>query len=254
MCRATLQVYRCGCHGNMMRQSCALPSRYCNEGLRNYERVEMHMDCPKHARLKGRSSSRQYENTHPALRYTSSSHHDSPKYQTSASIRNPARDLYDMPATSYNRRDSDGSPRFYSSLRNVRDNPHIPVLSPSWNSGIRKNGTRDSQRTGRSRDAPRSGRNYSQPTSSSYNYSESQRETVLQRQANVRRAREVRERCEGWLQSGRYTRDEIQHHPLFQELSERDQWSLLYDYEQSSRDRERGSHVRSEKRSRCIVM
>ncbi|KAK5258535.1 hypothetical protein LTR20_008130 [Exophiala xenobiotica] len=238
----------------MTRQSCALPTRYCNEGLRNYERVEMHTDCPKHVRLKGRSSSRQYENVHPALRYASSSQHDSPRYQTSASIRNPARDLYDMPAINYNRRESDGSPKFYSSLRNVRDNPHIPVLSPSYSSGIRKNSTRDSPRTGRSRTTPRSGRNYSQPTSSSYNYSESQRATVLQRQADVRRAREVRERCEGWLQSGDYTPAEIQHHPMFQELSERDQWSLLYDYEQASQDREGRKHARSEKRSRCIVM
>ncbi|KAJ9499782.1 hypothetical protein H2202_004772 [Exophiala xenobiotica] len=149
-----------------------------------------------------------------------------------------------MPAINYNRRESDGSPKFYSSLRNVRDNPHIPVLSPSYSSGIRKNSTRDSPRTGRSRPTPRSGRNYSQPTSSSYNYSESQRETVLQRQADVRRARE----------SGDYTPAEIQHHPMFQELSERDQWSLLYDYEQASQDREGRRHARSEKRSRCIVM
>ncbi|KIW20244.1 hypothetical protein PV08_00819 [Exophiala spinifera] len=123
------------------------------------------------------------------------------------------RDLSDMPAE-YSRRDS--QPKCLSTLRNVRDNPHIPQFVSD--AGVRKN-----------------------------NHS---------RQADVIRQRELKEKCEELLRSGRFNTDSIRYHESFRELCERDQWSLLYDYQNGHLARTSGGRGGggSSGRSRCVVM
>ncbi|KAL6244256.1 hypothetical protein RBB50_008498 [Rhinocladiella similis] len=110
----------------------------------------------------------------------------------------------------------DSQPKCYGTLRNVHDNPHIPEFAND--AGVRK--------------------------------------SHQSRHADVRRQRELKEKCEGLLRSGRFNADSIRYHASFKELCERDQWSVIYDYENGYLARNPGRHSSrsGSSRSRCIVM
>lgn len=156
--------------------------------------------------------------SHPALRHHSSS--ENLQYNTSANIRDVRGDLYDMPAEYNNNNNNNrrgSQPKCYGTLRNVSDNPHIPEFVSD--AGVRK--------------------------------------SLQSRQADVRRQRELKEKCEGLLRSGRFNTDSIRYHASFKELCERDQWSVIFDYENRHLARHtapRPGRGGRSSRSRCIVM
>ena len=218
--------------------------RGCDERVRNLERQYLPSSCDRHARLRSRNiPSQPYDNVHPALRRGPKS--PSPAPRMFGTLRHPARDLesIDMP-DARSRRGSE-EPRFYSNMRNVSEIPHIPQFASSR--GRRGSGSPFVTNAGVSKHS--NGRKAS--------YTEVQREALYQRQADVRSKRQHFQQCERLVASGRYSHNKLTRHPLIQQLSEQDRFSLLYDAEQ--REREREGERRSRRRdgghkSRCIVM
>lgn len=196
-------------------------------------------------------------------------------------MRNPARDLasIDMPAA-HPRQNSD-EVHFHSTLRDVNEIPHIPQIPSSSRRTTAQAQTRRgssspriSSPAGVSKARGGNAFNYtyghnpsprkatpsrsSRPSPRSASYAEVQREAVLQRQAEVRAKREHRQQCERLIASNRLTHDQLMRHPLIQQLSEQDRFSLFYDAEQRERERQNERQARNQnhaaQKSRCVVM
>ncbi|EXJ92830.1 hypothetical protein A1O3_01384 [Capronia epimyces CBS 606.96] len=194
----------------------------------------------------------------------------------SATMRNPARDLKDMPA--FHATSPNGRIQAHGNLRDVREVPHIPQLPPSPPSrrAIRRKasmsplvsnaGVGKPRRASRSRASP-------SPISplrahNAGSYSEVRKAAHLQRQIEVRRRRELYEDCERLLASRRYTKDELLHHRLILQLPERERERLFLEHEARVRLRDPQADKRrkgweekydeyrlqQKRKSRCNVM
>ncbi|KAI1618168.1 hypothetical protein EDD36DRAFT_459823 [Exophiala viscosa] len=211
--------------------------RGCDERARNLERQHLPSSCDRHARLRGRNIPNQpYDDVHPALRRGPKS--PSPAPRMFGTLRNPARDLESINMPSARSRRGSEEPRFYSNMRNISEIPHMPQFASSHG----RRGSAGISKHGNARKA---------------SYSEVQREATYQRQADVRSKRHHYQQCERLVASGRYSQNELSDHPLIQQLSEQDRFTLFYDAEQREREREgeRRSRRRGDgQKSRCVVM
>ncbi|EXJ91214.1 hypothetical protein A1O1_04324 [Capronia coronata CBS 617.96] len=170
--------------------------------------------------------------------------------RTSANMRNPARDLRDMPAFIDASTTSPNNLRFQArgNVRDFREIPHIPQLPASPPPARRRRGStplspmaHDSG-ISKQRRPSRNGRLVSPspvlPLYNDYNgraanttYSEAQKAAHLQRQLEVRRRRELYEECEKLLASRRYNKEELLRHHLIQQLPEQEQELLFHRHE-----------------------